>query len=350
MSVKRSMIHPELRNAGTFARLLMPSFTERVFRWAGPLMRPIRGRCRSRLSYSQEYIQRPDGSILRLCVYQPLPVAAKDAAKDAANDSAKAPLNVAVKSSLNDTAEAPGMVWMHGGGFAMGAPEQDEKYFKRFVDASNCVIVAPDYRLSVDAPYPAALEDCYSALLWLKEHGGSFGVREDQLMVGGSSAGGGLAAALALYARDRGEVAVAFQMPLYPMLDDRMFTPSAKDNDAPVWNSSSNIAGWRLYLGALYGTPDVPAYAAPARATDLSRLPPACTFVGSLEPFRDETVAYMERLAAAGIPVHFNEYDGCYHAFNIVCPTSSIARDAEDFLMTSFRHAVLHYFASQPVC
>jgi acetyl esterase/lipase len=220
---------------------------------------------------------------------------------------------------------------------------------KRFIDASNCIVVAPDYRLSIEAPYPAALEDSYDALLWMKDHVKELGIRDDQLMVGGDSAGGGLTAALTLYARDKEEVAIAFQMPLYPMIDDRMTNESAKDNNAPLWNSKSNFNGWKLYLGDLFGTPNVPYYAAPARAKDYSKLPPTATFVGDLEPFRDETIQYVENLREAGVKVDFNIYRGCYHAFDAVCPKAEVSKEATAFIINSFKHAVDHYFSEQTI-
>src|SRR5690606_17891497 len=134
--------------------------------------------------------------------------------------------------------------------------------------------------------------DCYEILLWMKNNAGSLGIREDQLMVGGESAGGGLSASLAMYARDKGLVKLAFQMPLYPMIDDRMETESAKENNAYVWNSNMNRWAWKLYLGELFGRDNVPVYAAAARAEDYSHLPPAVTFVGDIEPFRDETIEF----------------------------------------------------------
>ena len=321
MRVDTAMIHPELRSAGAFLRLVLPAFNERVFRLARIALKPIRGRCRSRsLRYEQVSLPRADGSLLRLCVYSP----------------------------RERCAGMPGLLWLHGGGYGMGVPEQDEHAIERFINACGCVAAAPDYRLSLDAPYPAALQDCYAALLWLKEHGVEYGMRSDQIMVGGSSAGGGLAAALCLYARDKKEAAIAFQMPLYPMLDDRMNTPSAVDNDAPLWNSRSNEISWQLYLGDLFGKGCVPAYAAPARCRNLSGLPPACSFVGSIEPFRDETVNYLEGLRAAGIPADYQVFEGCFHGFDVACPGTMIAREAVDFLMERFRYAVEHYFAAQP--
>ncbi len=321
MHVDRSMINPGLRKTGALIRTFLPSFTERKFRLVKVMFKALKGKRRSKLQYAQKYLPRADGSLLRICVYSPLSAPQSD---------------------------VPGLLWIHGGGYALGAPEQDELFIRRFVEASGCVVVSPDYRLSVDAPYPAALEDCYAALLWLKEHGGEYGVRDDQIMVGGDSAGGGLTAAISLYARDKKEVAIAFQMPLYPMLDDRMNTLSATDNDAPLWNSKSNIISWRFYLGDLFGKPYVPTYAAPARAEDFRQLPPTCSFVGSIEPFRDETIAYMEQLRASGIPVHFKMFDGCFHGFDIVYAKSSVAQEAAGFLMDSFRYATKNYYFEQP--
>ena len=320
MHVTREMIHPELRSAGTLVRILLPGFSERKFHLAKIMLKPLQGRCRCRLRYEQKLITRPDGSRLRICIYAP----------------------------QSPQTAVPGLLWIHGGGYALGTPEQEEWFIRQFIAASGCVVVSPDYRLSVDAPYPAALEDCYAALLWLKEHGRDYGMRADQIMVGGASAGGGLTAAVTLVARERQEVAIAFQMPLYPMLDDRMNTASAADNDAPLWNSQSNRISWQLYLGNWFGRPDVPAYAAPARAADYSRLPPACSYVGSIEPFRDEAIAYFDRLRACGIPVHFRVFDGCFHGFDHVCAYTAIAREAVAFLMDGFRYATAHYYAEQP--
>lgn len=271
------------------------------------------------MQFESKWISRKDGSKMRICIFKP----------------------------LRPKENVPGILWLHGGGYAIGMPEQAQYMAKKFIEVSSCVVVAPEYTLSVEAPYPAALEDSYEALLWMKNHDKELGIRADQLMVGGDSAGGGLTAATTLYARDKGEVAVAFQMPLYPMLDDRMTSESAKDNNAPVWDSKSNFAAWRLYLGNLFGTLNVPCYAAPARAEDYSKLPPTATFVGELEPFRDETIQYVENLKKAGVAVHFEIYKGCYHAFEQMCPKAKISQKAISFLVDSFTYAVDHYFAMQ---
>ncbi len=324
MKITNEMIHPQLRRTGRVLRRILPFFTEKTFHFCNRAMVVMRGRHTKKVCCNEIWIPYPDTDStenkLRLCVYTP-----------------KEPRE-----------NVPGLLWIHGGGYAIGAPEQDEGFIIDFIAESGCVVVAPDYRLSTEAPYPAALNDCYTALLWLKEHATEYHIREDQLMVGGDSAGGGLTAALCIYARDKKEVAVAYQMPLYPMLDDRMITESSQDNDAPVWNTKSNENGWKLYLGNLYGTNDVPAYAAPARLTDFTGLPPAFTFVGSIEPFRDEAITYMENLKVAGIPAEYQVFDGCFHAFDLMGAHSAPGKESRELLRQNFRYAVEHYFAAQP--
>jgi acetyl esterase/lipase len=297
-------------------------FTESGLRILGKLSKRWRPKIKDdTVQFTEEWLDRQDSSKLRMCIFRP----------------------------LESEGSLPGLLWLHGGGYALGAPEQAARMAKRFIEASHCVVVSPDYRLSIQAPYPAALQDCYETLLWMKSHAKELGIRDNQLMVGGDSAGGGLAAALALYARDKGEVALAFQMPLYPMLDDRMTSKSAKNSSALVWNAKSNYHAWNLYLGELLGAANVPYYAAPARADDYSNLPPTATFVGELEIFRDETVQYVENLRKAGVPVDFEIYEGCYHAFEQICPKAEISKEAFAFIINSFKYAVENYFAEQKI-
>ena len=181
-------------------------------------------------------------------------------------------------------ADATGVLWIHGGGYIAGMKEM--VHMSRAVDLVKkfgAVVLSPGYRLALLSPYPAALDDCYAALIYLKENAAALGVRSDQLMVGGESAGGGLCAAVCIRARDSGEVSVAFQMPLYPMLDDRD-TESSRDNHGRVWNTRRNHLAWRLYLRGIDHAQLTP-YAAPARLEDFSGLPPAYSFVGDGEPF-----------------------------------------------------------------
>jgi acetyl esterase/lipase len=147
-------------------------------------------------------------------------------------------------------------------------------------------------------------------------------------------------------ARDRGDVNIAFQLPLCPMIDDRMITESARDNDAPVWSSRHNRLGWDLCLGGLSGD-DVPKYAAPTRETDFTNLPPTATFVGSLDPFRDETVNYVESLRAAGVPAAFREFEACFHGFDLMGSETRVGREAGKFLREQLSHAVDDCFAKQ---
>ncbi|MBQ9072398.1 MAG: alpha/beta hydrolase [Bacilli bacterium] len=242
--------------------------------------------------------------------------------------------------------KTPGIVWLHGGGYATGMPEMI--YFTRalsLVKKYGAVLVVPDYRLSTEAPYPAALEDCYSALKYLKNHTDELGVNSSQLMVGGESAGGGLTAALCIYARDKKEVNIAFQMPLYPMLDDRD-TESSRDNHAQVWNTKRNHKAWKMYLGELYGK-EVPSYAAPARETDYSNLPPAYTFVGDIEPFYCETLTYIENLKKAGIEACVDVYEDWFHAYDLYHPLKKITKKAIANFEKEFVHATKNYFAKQ---
>ncbi|MFN8632083.1 MAG: alpha/beta hydrolase [Chloroflexota bacterium] len=323
MRVRPQDIDPELRARARFLR-----FVSAPNRSEADLRRPQRLRILTRLMrpprgvYADErWVARPDGSMLRLRVYSP-----------------------AVPRP-----EAPGMVWLHGGGYVLGSPEQDGASYERIIEAIGAVIVAPDYRLAPVAPYPAALDDAYLALCWLRDNAAALGVRDDQLAVAGNSAGGGLAAALTLLARDRGDVAIAFQMPLYPMLDDRCATESACENDAPVWDAVTNRNAWRVYLGELAGTDRVPAFAAPARAVDLRGLPPAFTYVGGVEPFRDEVVDYVARLRAAGVETAFEVYAGCYHGFDVVAPGAAVSRRALASQAAWLRMAAERYVAPQPV-
>ena len=208
----------------------------------------------------------------------------------------------------------PGVLWIHGGGYMTGFAGMvygtcggllARKY--------GAVVLAPEYRLAWKAPYPAALEDCYAALLYMNAHREELGI--DRIVVGGESAGGGLAAALCLYARDLGAVEVCCQLPLYPMLDC-FDTPSSRDNHGHGWDTKRNHWGWRNYLGLYSGAGHVPAYASAARAEDLHGLPPCFTFVLDGEPFYDETISYVKRLQAAGVRADAAVYHGNLHGFD----------------------------------
>ncbi len=241
----------------------------------------------------------------------------------------------------------PGVLWIHGGGYQSGSAK--DVFATRalsLVVKFGAVLVAPDYRLSKKHPYPAALHDCYAALLYLRDHADELGVRSDQIMVGGESAGGGMAAALCMLAHDRGEVNIAFQMPLYPMLDDRD-TPSSRDNHAPNWNTRRNRKAWKRYLRDAYGTDIVSCYAAPARREDYSGLPPCYTFVGDIEPFYCETLVYVQNLRDAGVEAEVDVYEDWFHAYDLFFPAKAVVRQAIARFEERFGYAMTHYFAPQ---
>lgn len=243
-------------------------------------------------------------------------------------------------------AQTPGILWIHGGGYVTGMAKMI--YFSRalnLVKQYGAVVLTPEYRLAPKAPYPAALEDCYTALLALKDHAAEWGINPAKLMVGGESAGGGLAAAVCMYARDKGEVNIAFQMPLYPMLDDRD-TDSSRDNHGHVWNTKRNHYGWRAYLAERYGK-EVSSYAAPARQTDYTGLPPAYTFVGDGEPFYCETLTYIQNLKEAGIPAKADVYHSSVHAFDMLLPFRKVSRQAIRAFEQQYLYAARHFHAEQ---
>jgi acetyl esterase/lipase len=218
----------------------------------------------------------------------------------------------------------PGIYSIHGGGYIVGSYEMDDARFDRWCPTMPCVGVSVEYRLAPETPYPGPLEDCYAGLRWMFEHAGDIGVDRERIGIAGISAGGGLAAALALLARDRGEVPVAFQLLECPMIDDRQVTSSSQLDGLPIWSRESNEFGWRSYLGDLYGTDDVPPYAAPARAVDLAGLPPALVIVGGADGFRDEDIDYAMRLNQAGVPTELHVLPGGPHGVQMF-PNCSVA-------------------------
>ena len=237
------------------------------------------------------------------------------------------------------------VLWIHGGGYISGMKEMVHmSRAVELVEDFGVTVVSPGYRLALLAPYPAALEDCYAALLHIKNNADALGIDERQIMVGGESAGGGLTAAVCMLARDRGEVKIAFQMPLYPMLDN-LDTASSRDNHGRVWNTRKNHLAWRMYLRGSAKRDDVSPYAAPARQTDHTALPPAYTFVGDGEPFYAETLSYIDALRRCGIPAEVDVYYTDMHAFDMMQPDTALAREAAEKFNARFAYALEHYFA-----
>jgi acetyl esterase/lipase len=220
---------------------------------------------------------------------------------------------------------APWMLSMHGGGFVFGSRTTDDSRFARWCPRFGVVGVSVEYRLAPETPFPGPLEDCYAALAGVVARAEEFGVHPRRFGLVGASAGGGLAAGLALLCRDRGEFAPAFQLLLYPMLDDRPRAPRAGWR-APVWTSEHNEFGWRSYLGADYGSDSVSHLAAPARASSLRRLPRTLVAVGGADAFHDEDVAFAARLGQAGVSVDLHVYPGATHGFDRLAPDAAISR------------------------
>jgi len=221
----------------------------------------------------------------------------------------------------------PALYWIHGGGYVMGDIEQDDRLMKQLVKRVGCVAVSVDYRLAPEHPFPAPVEDCYAGLKWLFSHAGELGVEPSRIAIGGASGGGGLCAGLALMARDRAEVQVAFQLLIYPMIDDRNVTAASYAiTDPRMWNRESNRLGWKAYLGRDGGGADVSPYAAASRATDLKNLPPAYIPVGALDLFVDENIEYAQRLIQAGVPTELHVYPGAFHGFDMFAPSAAVSK------------------------
>jgi len=234
------------------------------------------------------------------------------------------PVNVRVHRSKDAVGTLPAIVTIHGGGYVIGSYDMDSPLLDRWCPGLGVVGVSVEYRLAPETPYPGPLDDCYAALRWTYDNATELGIDKDRIGIYGISAGGGLAAALALLARDRGDVPVAFALLDCPMIDDRQQTPSIAADGLYVWGSGSNEFGWRSYLGALYGSTEVPLYAAAARASDLAGLPPTCVVVGAIDGFRDEDIDYAQRLNQAGVPCELHVIAGLPHAYLLVPGAASV--------------------------
>ena len=215
----------------------------------------------------------------------------------------------------------PALLWMHGGGFVIGSPEQDIALVGRILGSLDVAIVSVDYALVPEHPFPRPLDDCHHALKWLVEHAAELRVDPDRIGIGGQSAGGGLAAALVQKAVDQGPVHPAFQLLIYPMLDaSTCLRPDDGTTGRFVWNRKSNRYAWRSYLGHDPASVPFMTYAVPAARADLARLPPTWIGVGTLDLFHEEDAEYGRRLKLAGVDCDIYIVDRAYHGFDVLKP------------------------------
>jgi acetyl esterase/lipase len=236
-------------------------------------------------------------------------------------------VTVRIHRPAGQTQPLPCMYSIHGGGYVLGSYDMDDARFDRWCPMFDLVGVSVEYRLAPEHPFPAPLDDCYAGLKWVYDNASELGVDRGAIGIAGGSAGGGLAAGLALLARDRGEIPLAFQLLVYPMLDDRQTSPSSQW-EVPVWPPGANRFGWEAYLGSRYGG-EIPIYAAAARATDLTGLPPTFIMVGGADGFADEDIAYAQRLNHAGVPTELHVYPGGPHGFDGLTAGTDLAKRAQ---------------------
>jgi acetyl esterase/lipase len=294
-------IHPDLRRIARFAPRGI----------AGPVLTPLLRRLAALRAYRTppsdvEVLTLESGTGVRL--YRPVP------------------------TDGGGIEPAPALLWIHGGGYVIGAALDDDRLCLGFSRRLGITVASVDYRLAPAHPYPASLEDCYSALTWLA---GLPAVDPDRVAIGGASAGGGLAAALALLVRDRAELNPIFQLLVYPMLDDR----SSLTADKPgyrIWNTRANRYSWAAYLGDAD-----PWVAVPGRRDDLAGLPPAWIGVGTNDLFHDEDLAYAKRLIDAGVPCQVDVVPGVFHGFDIVAPKAQVSQQFYDRQCDVLRSALV---------
>ena len=233
--------------------------------------------------------------------------------------------------------KGPGLIYIHGGGMIMGDLDSQDENMREAATSLDMPIASIDYRKAPEHPYPAAPEDCYAGVCWIFEHGAELGMDKDNIGLMGASAGGGLALAVALMLRDRGGPKLKYLLPIYPMIDDRHKTSSSHEVvDLGIWDRAGSLEAWGWYLGDT--EPD--SYAAPARAEDLSGLPPAYIDVGDLDLFRDEDIVLAQRLSAAGVPVEFHLWTGAYHASELFAPQAALSQR-----IWATRYAAIRRFA-----
>lgn len=249
-------------------------------------------------------------------------------------------LSVVVFSPSKPSSSMPAVLWIHGGGMIIGSADQDTAWCRQMVESLGAVVVSVEYRLAPESPYPAPLDDCVAAYQWLLKNAGELNVDSSRISVAGASAGAGLAAGLTLYLRDNAIQLPAHQALIYPMIDDRNVESASEElADTLIWTRGCNQVGWASYLGDLYGREDVPIYAAPHRAQDLSGLPQTMLITGELDLFVKENIDYANRLLQAEVPCSLQLFRGAFHGFNNMAAESSMAKQANEAILTDMRSA-----------
>ena len=247
-------------------------------------------------------------------------------------------VRVRIHRPAHQSTTLPCFYHIHGGGMIFGTIDGEDPAMAAWVEDIDCVVVSVDYRLAPETPHPGLVHDCYAGLRWTVDNAAELHIDPTRIAVGGESAGGGLAAATCLLARDRGGPEVGFQYLIYPMLDDRNVTPSSREfaDGWPGWPRELNVVAWEAVLGGQVGSDEVSPYAAPARATDLANLPPVYIDVGNLEVFRDEDIEFANRLMQAGVPVELHVYPGVFHGWEMATPHAAVTK-----LATANRRAAM---------
>lgn len=296
MKVTNEMINKEIKKQGILFKKAIPYWKEKTFKRMNYIQRMQVGKCKLDLNYEELIIKEG----IRFCLY-----------------------------SRKGLTEPKGVIlYMHGGGYAMGAPENGDTFYQKLCHELDVIIVAPDYSLSLTEPYPKALNECFEVLKWIDTND-EYMFDKTKIILAGDSAGGGLCCALSIYARDHSEINILCQVPLYPMIDSSMSSKSALNNDAPVWNTLSSEIAWKLYLA----DNEIDCYNSPSTLKDFKGLPPLITFVGTLDPFLDETKEYVSKLEAAGVETKLLVLKGCYHGFERMVPKAEVSRKANDFVI-----------------
>lgn len=248
-------------------------------------------------------------------------------------------VRVLIYQPKNPSGPMAAYLHIHGGGYVVGEAEIGMPRNQLYAGELGCTVVSVDYRLSPETKFPGPVEDCYAALTWLHANAKKLGVDKNRIAIGGESAGGGLAAGLALLTRDRGKIKICHQQLIYPMIDDRSAVKGHPVAGEFIWNRKANHFGWSAMLGHPPGRAKVSPYVAAARAKDVRGLPPTFISTGALDLFMEENLEYGRRLMRAGIPVEMHVYPGAIHGFDGV-PTSRLARDHARDQLEALRRAL----------